>query len=81
MFYFDSPMQGWANLQDCGEFTCTGLYNVLIEMERTKYTGIPRVFGWQPDFQVTSDNKESVSVQAVQNCEQNETWNAWKCAN
>jgi len=62
MFYLDSPMQSWANLNDCGTFTCTGLYNVLIEMEQVTYTGTPRVFGWNSDFQVTADNKESVSV-------------------
>jgi len=50
MFGFGSPAQGWANLSDCGTFTCTGLYNVLVEMEGTRYTGITRVFGWGPDF-------------------------------
>ena len=32
LYGFDSPSPGWANLSDCGTFTCTGLYNVLIEM-------------------------------------------------
>ena len=62
MFGFDSPSPGWANLADCGTFTCTGLYNVLVELESTTYTGIPRAFGMKPDFQVTANNKESVSV-------------------
>ena len=33
LFAFDSPSQGWANGADCGPFTCTGLYNVLIDLE------------------------------------------------
>lgn len=69
MFGFGSPKQGWANHSDCGDFTCTGLYNVLVEMEDTTYTGITRVFNWRPDFQVTANNKESISVQVVDDCE------------
>jgi hypothetical protein len=30
---------------------------------------------------VTSNNKESVSVQVVDSCEQMSDWNAWKCDN
>ena len=33
MFGLGSPSAGWANLNDCGTFTCTGLYNVLARME------------------------------------------------
>ena len=32
MFSFGSPPEDWANHTDCGDFTCTGLYNVLVEM-------------------------------------------------
>ena len=81
MFAFGSPSPGWANLSDCGIFTCTGLYNVLVEMEGTKFSGIPSVFGVKPNFQVTAHNKESISVQDVANCEKVDDWNAWKCDN
>eukprot|EP01015_Nassula_variabilis_P035811 TRINITY_DN9084_c0_g1_i2.p1 TRINITY_DN9084_c0_g1~~TRINITY_DN9084_c0_g1_i2.p1 ORF type:complete len:141 (+),score=25.70 TRINITY_DN9084_c0_g1_i2:63-485(+) len=27
---FDEPKQSWANTDDCGEWTCTGLWNTLI---------------------------------------------------
>ena len=33
MFNLRDPPQGWANLDDCGTFTCTGLYNVLVDMD------------------------------------------------
>lgn len=45
LYGFDSPDPRWANDKDCGDFTCTGLYNVLIEMYQVKYKGIPRAFG------------------------------------
>ena len=62
MFGFSSPPQGWANLDDCGIFTCTGLYNVLVDFKDTTYRGIPMAFGMKSNFQVTSNNKESVSA-------------------
>jgi hypothetical protein len=40
MFGFGSPNEEWANPKECGEFTCTGLYNVLVEMKDTMYTDI-----------------------------------------
>jgi hypothetical protein len=35
MFGFGKPRQEWAIPKECGEFTCTGLYNVLVEMKDT----------------------------------------------
>jgi len=85
MFGFGSPEEEWANPKECGTFTCTGLYNVLVEMEDTSYTvkdsDIPLELDLPSDFQVTSDNKESVSVQVVDGCEHVGAWNAWKCNN
>jgi len=43
MFNMRDPPQGWANLDDCGTFTCTGLYNVLLEFENSSYSGSPLV--------------------------------------
>ena len=70
MFNLGSPSQGWANLKDCGVFTCTGLYNVLIKLESTKYSGSPMPFGMPTEFQVTSNNKESTSAQVVPFCKE-----------
>mmetsp|Transcript_8382 Transcript_8382/g.16636 ORF Transcript_8382/g.16636 Transcript_8382/m.16636 type:complete len:1637 (+) Transcript_8382:5150-10060(+) len=30
LFYMNDPKPGWANLDDCGEFPCTGPLNVLV---------------------------------------------------
>lgn len=79
MFAFDSPPQSWANLSDCWTFTCTGLYNVLSEFRSTTYSGVPMAFGMPRDFQVTSDNKESVSVQVIDECVEKPAWNAYLC--
>jgi hypothetical protein len=62
MFHFDSPNPGWANLADCGTFTCTGLYNVLAKLDLVRSTGIPSAIGLPTRFEVTSNNKESVSA-------------------
>ena len=62
MLALGSPNPGWANLDDCGIFTCTGLYNVLVDFKDTKYTGIPMAFGMKNNFQVTANNKESESA-------------------
>ena len=67
MFNLRDPPQGWANLDDCGTFTCTGLYNVLVDMEGTSFSGSSSST-LPADFQVSSDNKESTSVQVVPNC-------------
>ena len=50
MFYITSPNPKWANLNDCGTFTCTGLYQYLIIMEGIRYTGSPLPFGVPTDF-------------------------------
>jgi len=81
MFNLRSPSQGWANLSDCGVFTCTGLYNVLLKLESTKYSGSPMPFGMPTEFQVTSNNKESTSAQVVPNCKEKSAWNAYLCQN
>lgn len=79
MFHFNSPSQGWANPADCGDFTCTGLYNVLAKFDFTKSTGTPMVNSFPTRFQVTSNNKESVSAEVVPTCEKKDKWNAYMC--
>ena len=82
MFSFGDPDPFWANLNDCGDFPCTGLYNLLIEMKSTTYTGTPNAASsMSADYQVTSNNKESTSVQSVTGCTENTDWNAYLCAN
>ena len=81
MFSFKSPSPGWANLADCGVFTCTGLYNVLVDFKNTRFSGIPMAFGMDSDFQVTANNKESTSSQVVPTCVKENDWNAYMCEN
>ena len=81
MFGFGAPDPSWANPTDCGDFTCTGLYNVLVEMESTTYSGIPMPFGMPRDYQVTSNNAESVSAQVVPTCGFKPKWNSYMCQN
>ena len=83
MFFIHSPKQGWINWEDCGiEFTCTGLYNVVIKFEDVSFRG-----GIQPNlplstFDITSRNPESISVDVwkdTRSCFEYEDWNAWLC--
>lgn len=50
LFKFEPPSQGWANGADCGPFTCTALYNVLIKVENNEYVGTPSVYGLPKRF-------------------------------
>jgi hypothetical protein len=75
------PSQGWINWEDCGiEFTCTGLYNVVIRFEDAKSVGTPTPL-LPSTFEITSNNAESISVHAFKDagsfCQERPAWNAW----
>lgn len=63
LVYIYHPKQAWKNWEDCGiEFTCTGLYNAAIKFISPSWpTGSVGLIG---DFDVISNNTESVSVSA-----------------
>jgi hypothetical protein len=82
IIHMSSPSPGWANPDDCGPFTCTGLYNTIAKFERTSYTGSPNALGLPTRFQVIPDNKESVSSQVIPRCEDKRAvWNGYICEN
>lgn len=66
-------------MADCGRFTCTGLYNVVLKVSESRFSGFPYVSGLPAVFQVVSNNKESVSAQVVPTCEKRSEWNAYIC--
>ena len=35
--YIPKPLDSWAVIRDCGNFPCTGLYNVIIKFENPKF--------------------------------------------
>ena len=76
------PSPGWANPKDCVEFTCTGLYNVVMRFERANFVG--RGSSLMPSsFSIISgDNKEpgSTSSSVIPGCKPNEVWNAYECS-
>jgi hypothetical protein len=82
VFYYP-PSQGWINWEDCGiEFTCTGLYNIVIRFEDVYLTGNTRPnFGSLNTFDITSNNAESISVDTFKDrrCSFKAKWNAWLC--
>lgn len=60
--YIMDPPQGWANPSDCVEFTCTGLYNVVVRLENPRYNGtdIPNLP--MQTYTIVSNNIESTSA-------------------
>lgn len=40
--YLFSPLQEWANLDDCGDFPCSAPLNALLNFENTVYAGTVR---------------------------------------
>ena len=72
----------------CGEFPCSGRSNVLLKFENTVFDYeddvqdylVPNKMNAQyPSFQIISDN-EHVS-KYMEDCEEQEAWNAWFCFN
>ena len=40
MVFIEDPPQSWANLSDCVEFTCTGMYNIVMHFDQTQAVGL-----------------------------------------
>jgi len=83
MFFIHTPSQGWINWEDCGiEFTCTGLYNVVLKFEDVSFTGSLQPKLPRTSFDLTSNNRESVSIDVwgdTSACDFYNDWNAWLC--
>ena len=76
------PPQSWANPKDCVDFTCTGLYNVVMRFEHSQFYGddvanMPRGFSI-----ISYDNKEpgSTTSSVIPGCKPNDNWNAYLCS-
>lgn len=53
--HFKDPLEWWANLDDCGDFPCTGPANSLWTFVNTKFYGkIPELA--IPNFSLISNN-------------------------
>lgn len=83
MFFIHTPSQGWINWEDCGiEFTCTGLYNVVLKFEDLSFTGSLQPKLPKTSFDLTSNNRESTSIDVwgdTSACDFYNDWNAWLC--
>lgn len=55
------------------------MYNIVMHFDQTVLTGLNRPFV-PSRFTIISDNKESVSAQAIDGCELETQWNAWECS-
>ena len=82
LIWMSAPNPAWINLDDCGTFQCTGLYNTVAKFERTTFRGSPAPTSMPQNFQVIPNNPESASSQVIPNCvEKIDMWNGWFCRN
>lgn len=79
MFNIPNPPQGWANPSDCVDFTCTGLYNVVMRLESPQYNGDFTPSLPFSTYSIISNNIESISAQVIPDCKFVEDWNAYRC--
>jgi hypothetical protein len=80
MVHIANAPQGWANPTDCGPFTCTAPYNIVMRLESPRYGGDSLPFGIPSrTYEIISNNVESISAQVIPDCEYQEEWNAWMC--
>ena len=79
MLYIEDPPATWANPAQCVEFTCTGMYNIVMHFEETTLAGTfrPTI---PAKFTVISDNAESDSASTIPTCVKDNQWNAWQCS-
>jgi hypothetical protein len=75
-FLWDPP-GGWANLDDCGDYPCTGPWNALLSFEGTTWTGSKPAWATDGTFQIIADNPGF--SQYVDGCTHDEPMNAWVC--
>lgn len=60
-----SPNPNWANLEDCGNFPCTGPYNLLFSFKNSAWYGTT-INNAKSDFQVIPNNPGLSPY--IQNC-------------
>lgn len=81
--YLDDPNPFWANIDDCGNWPCTGPSNVVIKLNNASSTGTnqPSITGLSSgiDFQIIANNPKV--AQNMDNCTAVTSWNAYQCFN
>lgn len=77
--YFFTPPNAWAVVDDCGSFPCTGPNNVLIQFERSIFTGSIQPLRTQADWQAISGVDENSGRLAT--CMRVNDWNGYYCNN
>lgn len=56
MFYLFSPPWAWANLNDCGNYPCTGPNNTMLTFSKAKFTGSTIPMKTNSQFQIVPFN-------------------------
>jgi hypothetical protein len=74
-----SPPPAWANIDDCGQFPCTAPNNVLIQFQKTQYSGSITPTRLEPNFQIISGLDENSGT--FKQCTRVDEWNGYQCLN
>jgi hypothetical protein len=76
--YIYDPPAGWATIDDCGQWPCTGPENIVIKFTGTTYAGEEQPFDY-PDWQIAGDFYNTTT--SWDGCEKQDQWGAWLCEN
>ena len=69
----------FSNAAHCGDFRCTGYFNGMMLVTRSRYRGTIQPTGLPGTFMVVSENKLSTSTQVFPGCRFIKSWNARLC--
>jgi hypothetical protein len=72
-----SPKAGWANLDDCGDYPCTGPLNALLSFTGTKWEGSKPRWATERDFQIIANNTGFAPY--IESCNPYKAMNAYVC--
>jgi len=79
LLYLAPPVQGWANLDDCGNYPCTGPNNTYLSFTNSDFVGQVVPGNVPPTFQVVPNNPQTSANLSY--CSLVQSWNAYICQN
>lgn len=85
MTYLYSSPSGWATIDDCGEFSCTGPNNIVMQFDAVTCTGTAKPAFCTTNaagFAITSQMRESrttLATKSFDGCTWNSKWNSFLC--
>jgi len=79
--YIYDPPAGWAKIDDCGKFPCTGPQNIVMQFDKVTCTGTKKP-GFCSDKEAvafTIASRRLGDTKGYKGCTLNKTWNSYLC--